>query len=391
MTSLEIETLRKTATARSTPIGSTRAWPSVRTREDVVRTTLAVFFMVGLAAAAVWILSPFVPALVWATMVVVATWPLMLRLQTRLWRRRWAAVVTMTSALLLAFVIPFSLAIAVIVAHAHDIGGWVKAIPGIRIPPAPAWLEIVPVAGPRLSGAWNDLAAAGPQALTQWLEPHVQTVAQWLVAQVGSVGMIAVQFVLTVILSAILFARGEQAAAGVLGFFRRLAGEHGSNVVILAAQAIRGVALGVVLTALVQSALGGIGLALAGVPFAGLLTAFMFVLAVAQIGPGPVLLGALFWMYATSESAWAFTALLVWSLLVGTIDNVLRPILIKRGGDLPLLIVFAGVIGGLLSFGLIGIFVGPVVLAVAYTLLKAWVCDEPRSDQSAVMQVNPLP
>ena len=102
----------------------------------------------------------------------------------------------------------------------------------------------------------------------------------------------------------------------------------------------------------------------------------MFILAVAQIGAGPVLIGAVIWMYATSESAWAPTALLVWSLFVGSIDNVLRPILIQRGGELPLIIVFAGVVGGLLTLGVIGIFLGPVVLAVVYTLVKAWVNDE---------------
>jgi predicted PurR-regulated permease PerM len=197
-------------------------------------------------------------------------------------------------------------------------------------------------------------------------------------------GLIVVQFLLTVILSAILFARGEQAAAGVIGFFRRLAGTHGENVVVLAAQAIRGVALGVVVTALVQSALGGIGLVAAGVPFPGLLTAIMFLLAVAQIGPAPVLLGAVAWVYATSESAWVPSVLLVWSLAVGAMDNVLRPILIKRGGQLPLLIVFAGVIGGLLGFGLAGIFVGPVVLAVVYTLLKAWVNEDPQREEVPV-------
>ena len=97
-----------------------------------------------------------------------------------------------------------------------------------------------------------------------------------------------------------------------------------------------------------------------------------------------MLIGAVIWMYATSESAWAPTALLVWSIFVKAVNSVLRPILIQRGGDLPLLIVFAGVIGGLLSFGLIGIFLGPVVLAVVYTLLKAWVSVEPPGDRSAV-------
>ena len=139
----------------------------------------------------------------------------------------------------------------------------------------------------------------------------------------------------------------------------------------LAGGAIRGVALGVGVTALVQALLGGLGLALAGVPFAGLLTALMFMLCIAQIGPIPVLLGAAGWALYDNSTGWAI-ALTVWGMIVGTLDNFLRPVLIRMGADLPLLLIFAGVIGGLLSFGLVGIFVGPVVLAVAYTLLETW-------------------
>ena len=143
---------------------------------------------------------------------------------------------------------------------------------------------------------------------------------------------------------------------------------------LLAGQAIRGVALGVVVTALVQAALGGLGLVIAGVPFAALLTAVVAFLCIAQIGPTPVLVPALIWLYWSGETGWG-TFLVVWTVIVVTIDNVLRPLLIKRGADLPLLLIFAGVIGGLLAFGLVGVFVGPVVLAVAYTLLRAWIAD----------------
>lgn len=351
---------------------------------DLPRTTIGVFFMVGLAVAAAWILRPFVPALVWATMIVIALWPLMLRLQAHLWGRRWASVSVMTTALTLTFVIPFSLAAAVVVAHTDHIGVWAQSLRDIHVPQAPAWVEQLPLVGSRVASAWNEAVAAGAEVLARKLEPYAQSLARWFVVQIGGVGMLIVQFVLTLVIAAILFARGEKTAAGLLGFFRRLAGAHGEEVLILAARAIRSVALGVIVTALVQSTLGGIGLVVAGVPFPGLLTAFMFVLAVAQIGPAPVLIGALIWMYWTSDSAWAPAALLVYSIFVIAIDNVLRPILIQRGADLPLLMVFAGVVGGLLSFGVIGIFLGPVVLAVVYTLLKAWVNAEQQYDEGPI-------
>jgi predicted PurR-regulated permease PerM len=191
-----------------------------------------------------------------------------------------------------------------------------------------------------------------------------------------------IQFLLVVIVAAILYASGETAARMVLRFGRRLAGERGENSVILAGQAIRGVALGVGVTAIVQTVLGGVGLAVAGVPFASLLSALMLMFCIAQIGPGLVLFSAVGWMYWTGDSGWA-TALLVWSIFVTTLDNILRPMLIKKGADLPLLLIFAGVIGGMLGFGLIGIFIGPVVLAVTYTLLLAWIEDELGKDELA--------
>ena len=201
----------------------------------------------------------------------------------------------------------------------------------------------------------------------------------WFVAEVGNFGLVGMQFLLTVVIAAILYMTGEDTARWVRRFGRRLAGERGDHVVRLAGQAIRGVALGVVVTALVQSVLGGIGLAIAGVPFAAVLTAVMFMLALAQIGPLPVLLGGLVWLWWQGDTGW-FVALLIWTIVVGSLDNILRPILIRRGADLPLLLIFAGVIGGLFAFGLLGLFVGPVLLAVAYTLLDAWVAEASDAD-----------
>ena len=128
------------------------------------------------------------------------------------------------------------------------------------------------------------------------------------------------------------------------------------------------------MTALVQAFLGGVGLAVVGIPFAAILTAVMFVLCLAQLGPVLVLLPAVIWLYWQGHSVLG-TVLLVWLLVVGSLDNLLRPLLIRRGADLPLLLIVAGVIGGLIAFGFVGIFIGPVVLAVAHTLLEAWAKD----------------
>jgi predicted PurR-regulated permease PerM len=133
-------------------------------------------------------------------------------------------------------------------------------------------------------------------------------------------------------------------------------------------------AQGVVVTAIIQATVGGIGLVVAGVPAALLLTGVMFMLCLAQIGPGVILIPAVIWVYWSGGALWG-TILLVFAVPAMFLDNVIRPVLIKKGADLPLVMIFAGVIGGLLAFGIIGLFIGPVVLAVAHTLLKAWVSD----------------
>jgi predicted PurR-regulated permease PerM len=187
------------------------------------------------------------------------------------------------------------------------------------------------------------------------------------------------QFLLTVLIAAVLFAQGDVAVMDLCRFGRRLAGARGEQAVTLAGQAIRGVALGIVLVAFGQSVLAGIGLAIAGVPFAVLLTALMFLCGLIQVGVVPVLLCAVAWLYWQGSSGWG-TALLIWTVFVGTIDNVIRPLLIQKGAQMPLLLVVAGVIGGLVSFGLVGIFVGPVVLGVSFMLLQAWLWEEPAEE-----------
>lgn len=349
---------------------------------DVTRTTLAVLFIGLLIGAGGWILRPFFTSLVWAVMIVVATWPILLGIQARLWGKRGLAVTVMTIMLLLIIIVPFSLVVATIVDRADKISTLVKSLATFTLPPAPEWLGGIPVVGGKLADRWQQFAVLGPEELSARLAPYARQAAGWFIAQAGSLGMMIVQFLLTVIIAAILYSKGETASAGIRSFARRLAGKQGEEAAVLAAKAIRGVALGVVGTAIMQATLGGIGLAVAGVPAATLLTGVMFMLCLAQIGPGLVLIPAVIWLFWKDGALWG-SVLLVFSVLAVTLDNFVRPVLIKKGADLPLTLIFAGVIGGLIAFGVIGLFIGPVVLAVAFTLLKAWVSDGDRQEAVA--------
>ena len=339
---------------------------------DLPRTTLQLLFIGVLIASSCWILSPFLTASSWAGTIVVATWPILLHIQSWLGNRRGFAVAVMTLILLLVLLVPLYFGISAIVENAERIPQWSQSLTTLPIPQPPGWVEGLPGIGPPIAVHWREIAAAGREDLATRLAPYARATLVWFVAQVGNVGMLFLQFLLTVVIAAILYANGETTTRGIDRFAVRLAGPRGKNAVHLAAQAVRAVALGVVLTAGIQSALCGIGLAVAGVPFAVILTAAMFMLGVAQIGPMPILIPTIVWVYWAEGTAWG-TVFLIWAIFCGVIDNVIRPLLIKRGAHLPLLLIFGGVIGGLIAIGVIGLFIGPVVLAVAYTLLADWV------------------
>lgn len=346
-----------------------------RARSALAQGTLGVLFLALLIGGALWVLRPFIGPAIWAAMIVVATWPLMRRIQGLLGGRRAPATLLMTIGLLLLFVVPLSMAIGTIVGNADTLVGWARTVASFRMAEPPPWLASLPMVGPALAGLWEQLVAAGIDGAFERLAPYAGNFTRWFVSEVGSVGYLLVQFLLTVGLAAVMFQQGESWAETVLRVGRRLGGRRGEHIVELAGAAVRGVALGVGVTAVVQAGLGGIALAIAGVPFAGLLTAVMVMLCLAQIGPLPVLLAATGWLFWQGQTGWGLF-LLVASAVVGTLDNFIRPVLIRMGADLPLLLILAGVIGGLFAFGLVGIFVGPVVLAVAWTLLAAWTSDD---------------
>jgi predicted PurR-regulated permease PerM len=343
-------------------------------RPDYPKITLGVIAIGGLIVTSLWILRPFLGATIWAAMVVVATWPVLLWMQARLWNRRGLAVAAMVITLVLLFVLPLTLAISTIGDNGDAIVEWIKSLISRGPPELPEWIATLPFVGPKIAAAWNDLVASGVAGLQAKLMPYAKSATGWLLAQAGLVTALSLQFVLTVIIAAVMYANGEVAAAVVRKFGRRIGGVRGEDAVVLAGKAIRAVALGVGVTATVQAVVAGIGLAISGVPLATLLTAVIFILCVVQVGPILVLAPAVGWLFYEGRTGWAIF-LLVWTLIVGTMDNFLRPILIKRSADLPLLLIFAGVIGGLLGFGLVGIFVGPVMLAVSYTLIDAWLVE----------------
>jgi len=339
---------------------------------DLARITLSIMGIALLIGGSVWVLLPFLGALLWAATIVVATWPILIGVQARLGGRRGLAVAVMTVGLLLVLIVPLYLALSTLLEESSRIADLARALPELKVPPPPAWIDALPVVGHKVAQRWQAIAALPPDELTTKVTPYLTTALAWFAAKAGSFAGMVLHFLLTVLIAAILYAKGEGAADGLCRFFLRLSGDRGPAIVELAGKAVRAVALGVVVTAALQAIIAAVGLFAVGVPYAGLLSAVVLVLCIAQVGPLLVMGPCVIWLYS-SGSPGRGTALLVVTLVAQVIDNVVRPVLIKRGADISLLLILPGVIGGLISFGIIGLFVGPVVLAVTSNLLEQWV------------------
>ena len=352
-------------------------------RSDPTRLMMMLFFIGGMMLCSVWVMRPFLPATIWAATIVVAVWPLVLRLQKLLWGSRGLAVTLMTIIVVVLFVVPFWLAVTTILNHIDALVGLAHTAFAFRLPPPPHWAGEIPIVGDKLSEVWDKFQGKGLSTVLPSTAPYIGSAAQWILASAGSFGRLLVQFILTTIIVAIMSTHGEAGANLATQFGYRLGGDRGEQMVVLAGRAIRAVALGVMLTSLTDAIVGGIGLVIAGVPLATLLTAVMFIACVAQIGPGIVLIPADIWMFVSGQYVMG-GVLLVVTVVAIVIDNLMRPLLIRKEANLPMLLVLVGVLGGLAAFGLIGLFIGPAVLAVSYTMLRAWIAEDSRPGAPAL-------
>jgi len=350
---------------------------------DLAQITIGVVFILLLIVGSVWVFMPFIAALIWATIIVISTYNVMLSLQKKLWNKKGLAITVMLLLILAIIFVPIIIVVGTIIINSSNIVSWFGSLSQLRFQSAPEWLTGIPIIGSQIANGWNQLASIQNEEVIQKVIPILQDVLKWFASAAGGFGIFMINFLITVVLCGILYSKGEVAVNGIRKFAVKLAGNRGNEIVTLAGQAIKAVTMGVVITALIQSILGGIALAICGVPRAGLLTAIMFILGLSQIGGLPVLLPSVIWKYASGDPVWG-TVLLILSIVVGASDNFIRPILIKRGADLPILLIFAGVIGGLIAFGIVGLFIGPVILAVTYTLLKAWLSEKRLEPQSGL-------
>ena len=342
---------------------------------------LRIGLVVLLAYACARIVLPFAGILIWSTILAVMLYPLHRRLAARL-GDRWSAVLIGVLGVALAL----GPMVIVVTSLASSIYSLVSSLQShdLTLPPPPLWLDGTPLVGKKLTETWTLVATNLPAALTQY--GHMLSgPAAWLASFAGGLAAGELSFVLSFAIAAVLVAY----STGATEFARRLLGActgskaRAVQLVTMTAATIRGVALGVVGVALIQSLLLGIGFFAIGLQMAGRLTLVAFLLGIVQMPLILLTLPVVGYVLAT-EATQPAIIFLIWNIIVGLSDNVLRPLLLGRGLEVPMPVILIGVIGGMIVDGLLGLFVGPVLLAVGYVLLMEWVRQHPVDSRSQI-------
>ena len=332
------------------------------------------------------VLAPFTSVLLWAVIVAFSTWGLFERVLAALGGRSTLAALVMTLGLSAVLVMPVVLVTAKLGDNLRNLTSAAETMLAHGVPAAPAWVESLPLIGPRIFEAWKeahaaDARAAGGSEVMAWLQDQAAPVTRWLLARGLAFGQALLQVTLVVLVAFFLYRDGIVLAERFRAGVERLAGQRARGLVDLAGRTVKGVVYGIIGTALVQGILAGFGFAVAGVPGPLVLGMLVFVLSPIPLGPVMVWLPATLWLVHQEETGWAIF-MFAWGLgVVSSIDNVLRPYLISQGSALPFVLVLLGVIGGLLAFGFVGVFLGPTLLAVGYAILREWTYRKPSHEK----------
>ena len=329
-----------------------------------------------LALLIVWtfvLIRPFVPILAWAAVLAVALNPVFMTLAKILGGRPKLAAVILTLICLAILIGPAAWLGLGAVERTKDLARQLAA-GELAIPSPPQAVKSWPVVGPPLYELW-DQASTNLRSVLQDIAPYLKTFASTLLGLAGDAGLGTIEFLLSVVVAGVIFPYGPQLVAAGRGFLSRIVPEQSEHFLDLAGATIRAVSQGVIGVAVVQSLLAGIGFRLAGVPGAGLLAFLVLLLSIVQIGATIVILPVIIWIWTDKDVT---TALLLTLLLgvVSILDNILKPLVMGRGLTTPTLVIFIGVIGGTLAHGIVGLFIGPIILSVAWQLMAAWMRDD---------------
>jgi len=334
--------------------------------EQIVQITVLVMLIIG----CLFVLRPFVTALLGAAIMCFSTWPAYRHIERLTGNRRSLAALMMTLLLIIVVLLPLALLATTLsdsTARAFD---WLRAAFGGGLPPPPDWLSAIPFVGGSLDASWQELAS--PEKLEEALRRFASPARQGLLQLGVMLGEGVLQLSLVSFIGFFLYRDGAALSEWLQSAMRRVSGTLAPGLLQTVGGTTRGVVYGILGTALVQGVLAAIGFLIAGVPAPALLGFLTFVLSMLPVGPPLIWGSAAIWLYYQGTFGWAVFMAIYGLVIVSGVDNFLKPLLISRGSSLPFVLVFFGVLGGVIAFGFIGLFLGPVLLAVGYTLLREW-------------------
>jgi predicted PurR-regulated permease PerM len=337
-----------------------------------VQRALEAFIHIGLlvvlAAACLLIMYPFLPLIAWGIIIAIAGYPAYCKLQAIVGGRGRLAAVLFTLILLAVLMLPVALLTGTVVEGAHSLAAHLKE-GTLTIPPPPAGMQTWPLIGVPLENAWS-MASSNLTGLLKNFAPQIKEAVSGMLSASAGVGLAVLQFVLSILVAGGLLANAHSGAEATRALSQRLLGDKGPEFEQLVGSTIRSVTTGILGVALIQSALAALGFVVVGLAGAGLWAILFLFAAVLQVGV-VVLIPAAIYVFTIASTTKA-TIFLIWCIIVGLMDNVLKPVLLGRGVAVPIAVVFLGAIGGFLAVGIIGLFVGAIVLSVGYKLFIAW-------------------
>ncbi|GAB3481617.1 AI-2E family transporter [Azotobacter salinestris] len=333
---------------------------------------LVLLLLLALLGASLWVLLPFASALFWAAVLAFASWPLMRLLTARLNGRAAVAAGLLTAGWMILVAVPLLLFGFNLADYIRELTVLINTFRLEGLPPPPQWLVDLPLAGDELADMWRALDQQR-MAMFTTLKPYLGQVGNWLLARSARIAGGMLELVLSLVLVFFFYRDGPRLERFVQSLLERLIGERAEHYLELVAATVQRVVNGVIGTAAAQGCLALIGLWIAGVPGALLLGILTFALSLIPMGPPLVWIPATAWLFWQGDYGYGIFLGIWGTFVISGVDNVLKPYLISRGGDLPLVVVLLGVFGGIYAFGFMGLFLGPTLLAVAYSLLSDWV------------------
>lgn len=341
--------------------------------KNVIEVVVKVGILLMLVVWTFFIIKPFLVPVLWGIIIAVTMEPFVAKYAGASVGRRKLASILFALVVIAALIIPA----AMLIISSLDV---VQAIAvalddnTLTLPPPPSAVEQWPLVGPSLYKSWS-LASSNLAAALAKFTPQIKSGIGTFLGSVGGGVKVIFMFIISVVIAAALLITAERGAATMTRIVARFAGDKGKEIIVLGSATIRGVMQGVVGVAVIQAVLAAIGMVVVGVPAAGVVAVMVLICAVIQLPPILILGPVAAWVFSTSATVPA-VIFLVWALLVSGCDSVLKPILMGRGVDIPMLVILIGALGGMMLSGIIGLFVGAVVVAISYTLFVAWVNEQ---------------